>query len=161
MGLRRTGNKLRTTVHPAAEQPAVAPGLCDQLPRTRESRAHGGAEPLAEADADRVERLGPSVSGDARGGHCVELTRPVQVGLQWTRSATWLVMVPEGMKIAASWPRIAAMRRWSLSTVGSASITSSPTSARAMASRIPGVGRVTVSLRRSTGSSLIACVPRK
>ena len=42
-----------------------------------------------------------------------------------------------------------ASRRW---TVGSSSQTSSPTSARAMASRIAGVGRVRVSERRSTTS---------
>src|SRR5262249_48274869 len=52
---------------------------------------------------------------------------------------------------AASVPRSCAARRCRASTVGSSPYTSSPTGARAIASRIAGVGWVTVSLRRSMG----------
>jgi hypothetical protein len=62
-----------------------------------------------------------------------------------------LVIVPDGMKRAASLPSISAMRSCKAFTVGSSPKTSSPTSAAAMAARIAGVGRVTVSLRRSMG----------
>src|SRR6185436_19261245 len=65
---------------------------------------------------------------------------------------TRLPIVPDATKTAASLPRreaAIASRRW---TVGSSPHTSSPTSARAMASRISGVGSVSVSERRSTMS---------
>ena len=58
-------------------------------------------------------------------------------------------MVPEGIKTAASFPRISAVRSSSAFMVGSSLKTSSPTGACAMASRISGVGRVIVSLRKS------------
>ena len=58
-------------------------------------------------------------------------------------------MVPEGTKRAACLPRRWAMFASSALTVGSSPMTSSPTSALAMAWRISGVGFVTVSLRRS------------
>src|SRR5436853_3453632 len=58
-------------------------------------------------------------------------------------------MVPEGMKIAASLPSSSAVNSCSSSTVGSMSMHSSPTMQLAIASRMAGVGRVTVSLRRS------------
>src|SRR3990172_7027988 len=63
-------------------------------------------------------------------------------------------MVPEATKSPASFPvrsAASASRRW---TVGSSSQTSSPTSAFAIASRIAGVGSVTVSERRSTTSCI-------
>src|SRR5690606_12982636 len=46
------------------------------------------------------------------------------------------------------------MRSCNALTVGSSPYTSSPTSAASIAARIAGVGRVTVSLRRSTQSML-------
>src|SRR5688572_21666227 len=73
---------------------------------------------------------------------------------------TRLPMVPEATKSPASLPRRAAAcasRRW---TVGSSPQTSSPTSARAMASRISGVGSVSVSERRSTMSCTVALLPQ-
>ena len=70
-----------------------------------------------------------------------------------TRSATWLAIVPDGRNSAASLPVSWAKRSWSRATVGSSPNPSSPTSAPAMASRMAGVGRVTVSLRRSTGGA--------
>ena len=73
---------------------------------------------------------------------------------QWTRTPSWLPIVPEGTKSAASLPSMPAMRSSSWRTVGSSPKTSSPTSAAAMAARIAGVGRVTVSLRRSIGSCI-------
>src|SRR5262245_24079032 len=72
---------------------------------------------------------------------------------------TRLPMVPEATNTAASLPSRAAAiasRRW---TVGSSPQTSSPTSARAMASRISGVGSVSVSERRSTTSCTGALLP--
>src|SRR5919201_4302284 len=77
----------------------------------------------------------------------------------WATTETRLPMVPEATKTAASLPRRAAAiasRRW---TVGSSPQTSSPTSARAMASRISGVGSVSVSERRSTMSCTMALLP--
>src|SRR2546429_6097115 len=59
-------------------------------------------------------------------------------------------MHPVGTNSAASFPKISAARFSSWLTVGSSPYTSSPTSASAIARRISGVGRVTVSLRRST-----------
>jgi hypothetical protein len=70
-------------------------------------------------------------------------------GRVWTRIATRLHIVPEGMNTPASCPSRSATRAQSARVVGSESDCSSPTSARAMASRIPGVGRVWVSLNRS------------
>src|SRR5262245_43459981 len=57
------------------------------------------------------------------------------------------------MNSAASLPSSAATRPSSSLTEGSSRKTSSPTSAACMAARIPGVGRVTVSLRKSIGVS--------
>ena len=59
-------------------------------------------------------------------------------------------MVPDGRNIAASLPSSAATRSHSAQTVGSEPACSSPTSAAAIAARIPGVGRVWVSEARST-----------
>src|SRR5580704_1743777 len=59
-------------------------------------------------------------------------------------------MHPVGTNKAASFPKISAARRSSRLTVGSSPYTSSPTTASAIARRISAVGRVTVSLRKST-----------
>src|SRR5579863_7303536 len=59
-------------------------------------------------------------------------------------------MHPVGTNSAASLPKSSAARRSNRFTVGSSPYTSSPTSASAIARRISGVGRVTVSLRKST-----------
>src|SRR5215217_4403024 len=67
--------------------------------------------------------------------------------LTWT--PTWLVIVPEGAYSAASLPSRSATYSSSRFTVGSSPNTSSPTGASSIARRIPSVGRVTVSLRRS------------
>ena len=72
-----------------------------------------------------------------------------------TRIASWFAIVPETVKSAASVPANAATRRSSSITVGSSPYTSSPTTADAIASRMPAVGRVTVSERRSTGGRLM------
>src|SRR5258705_7494427 len=63
-----------------------------------------------------------------------------------------LPRVPEATKSPAALPSRSAASASSRLTVGSSSQTSSPTSARAMASRISGVGSVSVSERRSTMS---------
>src|SRR5580700_2338774 len=59
-------------------------------------------------------------------------------------------MHPVGTNKAASFPKISAARFSNRFTVGSSPYTSSPTSASAIARRISTVGRVTVSLRKST-----------
>ncbi len=64
-------------------------------------------------------------------------------------SASTLAMEPVGVNSAASNPNRPATRSSSASTVGSSPYTSSPTSASAIARRMPAVGRVTVSERRS------------
>ena len=60
-----------------------------------------------------------------------------------------LPMEPEDTNSAASLPVMAADISCSLLTDGSSPYTSSPTSASYIAFRMPGEGRVTVSLRRS------------
>src|SRR6266850_516636 len=69
---------------------------------------------------------------------------------QWLISAARLDCVPEGKKSASSKPKISAARACSRFTVGSSPKTSSPSSASSIARRMAGVGRVTVSERRST-----------
>src|SRR5258706_2188631 len=64
-------------------------------------------------------------------------------------SATRLLWVPLGRNSPASIPTISATRACRAFTVGSSPKTSSPTSAAAIAARIPAEGLVTVSLRRS------------
>src|SRR5438034_2120257 len=71
---------------------------------------------------------------------------------QWLISAARFDCVPEGKKSASSKPKISAARACSRLTVGSSPKTSSPSSASSMARRMAGVGRVTVSERRSTVS---------
>src|ERR671913_1633578 len=67
--------------------------------------------------------------------------------LTWT--PIWLVIVPEGAYSAASLPSKSATYSSSRFTVGSSPNTSSPTGALSIARRMPSVGWVTVSLRRS------------
>src|SRR5438067_1893297 len=66
-------------------------------------------------------------------------------------------MVPDGTYRAASMPTRSANASCSALTVGSSPYTSSPTSASAIARRISGVGRVTVSERRSTRPLTMRC----
>src|SRR4051812_9148895 len=68
---------------------------------------------------------------------------------QWLISAARFDCVPEGKKRPASMPNRSAHASCRRFTVGSSANTSSPTSARAIASRMAGEGCVTVSLRRS------------
>src|SRR5689334_2767876 len=67
-----------------------------------------------------------------------------------SRRQIWLPMVPLGTYTAASRPNSAATSASRALTDGSSPYTSSPTSASAIARRMPGVGRVSVSERRST-----------
>ena len=76
-------------------------------------------------------------------------TRTSSPGRVRVRIATWLAIVPVGNQRPASCPSSAATRSWSRLIDGSSPNWSSPTSAAAIASRIAGVGRVTVSERRS------------
>src|SRR5262249_24934437 len=70
----------------------------------------------------------------------------------WLMTEIRFPMVPELTKSPAALPSRSAASASSRLTVGSSSHTSSPTSARAMASRMAGVGSVSVSERRSTMS---------
>src|SRR5918999_4202662 len=65
-----------------------------------------------------------------------------------TRRAISFAIVAVGTKTASSWPSVRAMRSSRRLTVGSSRSCSSPTSAAAIASRIPAVGCVSVSERR-------------
>jgi hypothetical protein len=67
-----------------------------------------------------------------------------------SRIAIWLHIVPVGRKSAASCPSSSATRSWSALTVGSRPSCSSPTSADAIARRMPSLGRVWVSEMRLT-----------
>src|SRR5437899_963749 len=80
-------------------------------------------------------------------------------GVVCATTDTRLPMVPDARKSPASLPISAADIASSRWTVGSSPQTSSPTSARAIASRIAGVGSVNVSERRSTTSCAIG-LPR-
>src|SRR5208337_1092476 len=62
-------------------------------------------------------------------------------------------MVPDGRNSAASLPSRVATRSCSALADGSSPYWSSPTGAAAIAERIAAVGRVTVSERRSIGTS--------
>src|SRR6266705_1886161 len=74
---------------------------------------------------------------------------PVRV---WPTTETRLPIVPDATKRPAALPSRSASIASRRLTVGSSSQTSPPTSSRAIASRISGVGRVRVSERRSTMS---------
>src|SRR5215211_1003969 len=77
-----------------------------------------------------------------------------------TNTPIWLVIVPEGAYRAASLPSNSATYSSRWLTVGSSPKTSSPTGASNIASRIPSVGRVTVSLRRSITRLLLVVFHR-
>ena len=72
---------------------------------------------------------------------------------------SWLPSVPDVTNNPAGNPRSAATSASSALTVGSSPYTSSPTSASAIAIRMPALGRVIVSLRRSTTGA--AHTPRR
>ena len=76
-------------------------------------------------------------------------------GSERPRRAIWFAIVAVGRKMAASWPRSSAARSSSAITVGSSRFCSSPTSASAMARRMPGVGCVAVSERRSITARIV------
>ena len=78
---RARGDNARLT-HPPAEHLAMPDRLIDQLAGPGQRRADRGAEPFAEADAHRVEMLGPTRGFDAGGHHGVEQPGTVQVGRQ-------------------------------------------------------------------------------
>src|SRR5215211_8497411 len=69
----------------------------------------------------------------------------------WDRifSAIWFAIDAVGRYTASSCPSNSAARRSSSSTVGSSRFCSSPTTAAAIAARMPALGRVAVSERRS------------
>ena len=71
-----------------------------------------------------------------------------------------LAMVPEGTSMEASRPKSPAIRSSSSLTVGSSRKTSSPTSALAIASRMPAEGLVKVSDRKSSAAFSIDMIHR-
>src|SRR5437867_9570853 len=80
-------------------------------------------------------------------------------GSVWLNTEMRLPCVPDATNRPASLPVRSAAMASSRFTVGSSSHTSSPTSARAIASRISGVGSVSVSERRSTTSCTRGLLP--
>src|SRR6478609_10509251 len=78
-------------------------------------------------------------------------------GLICAVNAIRLHIVPEGRKSAASLPVSSATNSCSALTVGSVRNCSSPTSASAIALRIPADGRVAVSLERSITPASSSC----
>ena len=76
-----------------------------------------------------------------------------------TNTPIWLVIVPDGAYRAASLPRRSATYSSRRLIVGSSPKTSSPRGASDIARRIPSVGRVTVSLRRSIKVCLLLSAP--
>ena len=97
----------------------------------------GGTPPRSAPPRRRPRR---AAGGRSRGAGS---RRPAR---QCTANATWLHIVPDGRKSAASLPSSSATISCSRLTVGSSSCCSSPTSASHMKRRIAAVGRVTVSL---------------
>ena len=81
-GVKRSGGDDSGLAHPAAEEFAVPPGFVNQLLGAGQGRAHRSSQPLAEADAHRVEVLRPLPGGNPRGHHGVEKPCSVQVGAQ-------------------------------------------------------------------------------
>ena len=79
----------------------------------------------------------------------VLLADELVAGSVCSRSAIWFAIVAVGRKTASSCPSSAAARVSSSLTVGSSRFCSSPTAAAAIAARMPSLGRVAVSERRS------------
>ncbi len=72
-------------------------------------------------------------------------TNPATIEINFDKAAIWLVIVPDGQKIADSIPNISAAKVSSSLMEGSSPKTSSPTLALNIASSMPDVGFVTVS----------------
>ena len=87
----------------------------------------------APPDSARITCAIPSATSASPGRVCV-------------LTATRLHIVPVGSQSAASFPSRSATRSCRRMMVGSSPFCSSPTSAAAIAARMPGVGRVSVSL---------------
>ena len=85
-------------------------------------------------------------------------TRTSSPGRVRVRSATWFAIVPLGRNSDASMPNRLATSSWSRLTDGSSPYWSSPTSASAIARRMPSTGRVTVSERRSIRSGMASMI---
>src|SRR5215208_1046032 len=100
-------------------------------------------ESRAGAPASKTKTWAPS---------CSSTSSPRAVLME---TAIWLVIVPDGAYRAASLPSSSATYSSRRLIVGSSPKTSSPRAASNIACRIPGVGRVTVSLRRSIKTCLL------
>ena len=109
-------------------------------------------------DARERRRRRPARGRRRGASRCTRISSP-RPG--WARTAAWFPIVPDGTYTAASLPSMRAVSASSSITVGSSPQTSSPTSASAMARRISGVGRVTVSERRSTDRIRAAEYPHR
>ena len=97
---------------------------------------------MPESTADDDTSIPPVWASCSHTTRCPDLAK--------TCIAIWLHMVPVGRYRAAWQPVSSAARSCSRLTVGSSPNRSSPTSACAIARRMAGDGRVTVSERRST-----------
>ena len=71
-GMERGSSGYATLTHSASEDFSMAQCFVDQFTRSGESRSDGRTETLAEADADRVEVLGPGGCVDTGGDDSVE-----------------------------------------------------------------------------------------
>ena len=72
------------------------------------------------------------------------------------RRATWLPMVPDITKSAASWPTKSATYCWKDTVVSSSSAVQSPSVVLTIASSIGNVGLVKISDRKSMDDSLLS-----
>ena len=166
-GPRRDGSRRPSVVGESPQRPQVldrlhrpAGEVVGVLHRQRRGRHEERPQVRREHPADHRQVDWPRVVGP--GAHREAGVRRVRtelgagdVGLSRTTPpprarpgcarASTLAIDPVGVNRAASWPNSPATRSSSARTVGSSPYTSSPTSARTIASRIAAVGRVRVS----------------
>ena len=152
---------------PARRAARRARPSCCACPRARAGPARWSA-PFVLGVGGGANLLRRDAAGDGRGGRApsaqhgrpgrrtrrsttceVSSASSTSPGREWSLRAIWFAIVAVGRKSAASCPSSAATRSCSAVTVGSSRFCSSPTAAAAIASRMPGVGRVAVSERRS------------
>ncbi len=126
-------------------------GVCPRSPERAFSRTCSGVKrPLGEEIGRAISPANTAGPPSSERRMCESSSAiSSSPGSPRTRKAISLAMVAVGTKTASSCARISAIRDSRSLTVGSSRICSSPTSAAAIAARMPGVGRVAVSDRRS------------
>ena len=129
----------------------VAAKCASPVPRHASRIASGSSVPSARGSSARNEAptttAWPPASQSAWCDPAAAMIWPPRG--TWASTLTRLPIVPLATKRAASLPSSSAARSWRALTVGSSPKTSSPSSASAIARRMAGLGRVTVSDRRS------------